>query len=328
MSAEFARNVTWFTLTGAALREDETRSFAGKEETMNERLMASASAFALLAALALAPPAAAAPRETVIHDFAGSPRDGNQPLTDLLLDRAGRLYGTTSAGGSGECKSGAELIGCGTAFRLTPPAPGKILWTESVYSFPDLAGANPSGLTYAGAIRGEPYDGIAPLFGTAATGGAHGGGYVFELVPPGKKDTGWREKTLYSFASTGNDGAFPLAGLLLDKTGAIYGTTSQNTPAIFPMCYVTSSGRGYTDCGVVFKLTPPARGKTQWTEEVIYRFSGAARADGGKPAAELLMDKTGRLYGTTSIGGKGGCGVRLSESPPSSSSLVAARSSA
>jgi uncharacterized repeat protein (TIGR03803 family) len=55
----------------------------------------------------------------------------------------------------------------------------------------------------------------------------------------------------------------------------------------------------------VFKLSPPAAGETQWTETVLYRFSGN---DGAFPSGDLIMDANGVLYGTTEVGGNSACG--------------------
>jgi hypothetical protein len=278
---------------------------------MGASLRSSVSYLALLAGLALGSARAAAlPIEAVLYDFKGGASDGRNPQTALIIDKTGALYGTTGAGGSGTCATGGSTIGCGTAFRLAPPTAGKTGWSETaLYSFPATdvpsgSTANPSALTYAGAADGEPYDGVSPLFGTATNGGAHGQGYVFALLPPANGRTAWIARTLYNFGSSHADGAFPQAGLLLDRTGALYGTTtSQGTGGGCSERISAHGGSARQNCGLVFKLTPPAKGMTRWTEAVIYRFNGVASGDGGVPAAALLMDKTGRLYGTTNIGG-------------------------
>jgi hypothetical protein len=183
---------------------------------------------ALLWALAVgAPqPAAAAPSETVIHDFQGAPTDGQNPQNALVIDETGALYGTTSAGGSARCtltefRKPSTVIGCGTVFRPTPPTAGKTNWSETVpYSFPatnisqkkERFGphtADPGALTYDGAVLGEPYDSVSPLDGAASSGGAFEDGYVFEPVPPAQGKTGWIATTLYDFGSSSADGAHP-----------------------------------------------------------------------------------------------------------------------
>jgi uncharacterized repeat protein (TIGR03803 family) len=85
---------------------------------------------------------------------------------------------------------------------------------------------------------------------------------------------------LHSFTG-GADGADPAAGLILDKKGNLYGTTS---------------GGGTSNQGTVFKLD------TTGTETVLHRFTGS---DGGGPEASLVLDKAGNLYGTTLYGTSG-----------------------
>jgi hypothetical protein len=101
------------------------------------------------------------------------------------------------------------------------------------------------------------------------------------------------ETVLYSFKGGSNDGLEPVAGLIFDKQGALYGTTA-------------SAG---TNLGTVFKLTPPANGQTAWTPTVLYRFTGGS--DGGDPVAVLIADDSGALYSTTIIGGIDGTVFKL-----------------
>ncbi len=105
------------------------------------------------------------------------------------------------------------------------------------------------------------------------------------------------EQPIYTFQG-GASGALPQAGLIADKAGNLYGTT-------------TGGAAGY---GVVFKLSPPAQGSTQWTQTVLYAFTGGA--DGGVPQTRLTLGQKGVLYGTTTQGGPAGQGVVFSLSPP------------
>jgi uncharacterized repeat protein (TIGR03803 family) len=135
------------------------------------------------------------------------------------------------------------------------------------------------------------------LLGTTPYGGASAGGTVFKVVPKG------RETVLYSFA-IGSDGNAPLAGLIKDKAGNLYGTTYEGGD--------TSCYNGY-GCGTVFKLTPDG------TETVLYAFQGGS--DGAVPQASLIMDEAGNLYGTTVRGGnisdcdRYGCGTVFKLAP-------------
>ena len=210
--------------------------------------------------------------EKVLHSFQSDGKDGNTPYAGLTIDKAGNLYGTTFLGGSGSsCGPG----GCGTVFELTPGARGK--WTERVlHNF--HTNAEDGFRSWAGLI----FDTAGNLYGSTAVGGSHGGfGIVFELTPGthGK----WSEKVLYSF--NGKDGAYPLAGLILDTTGNLYGTTN---------------GDNYSNFGNAFELKPGAHGK--WTEKVLHGFGDGM--DGASPSSGgLIFDKAGNLYGTTPYGG-------------------------
>jgi uncharacterized repeat protein (TIGR03803 family) len=202
-------------------------------------------------------------KEKVLHSFTGGV-DGAYPEAGLVRDSAGNLYGTTEGGGA---------YGAGVVFKLDKTGAESLL-----YSFTGGAdGANP----WAGLVR----DSAGNLYGTTEAGGADNDGVVFKL------DTTGTETVLYSFTG-GADGAGPVAGLLRDSAGNLYGTTT--------------NGGACINCGLVFKLK--ANGK----EKVLYSFSW----DGGAyPWAGLVRDSQGNLYGTTQDGGGNdqcggpGCGV-------------------
>ena len=114
------------------------------------------------------------------------------------------------------------------------------------------------------------------------------------------------ETVLYSFEGD-SDGGDPMAGLLADKRGALYGTTRGTSPDCV----------SNTTCGTVFKLTPPAKYHTDWTETVIYQFCSLPDcSDGGGPLAGLIADRLGALYGTTSGGGATRHGTVFKLAPP------------
>jgi uncharacterized repeat protein (TIGR03803 family) len=209
--------------------------------------------------------------------------DGRFPIAGLILDASGNLYGTTETGGTHN--------NAGTVFELSQDG-NTGAWSERVlYGFCALSGAacidgeNPA----AGLIMG----GAGNLYGTTESGGVHGHGTAFELTLD--KTTGtWSEKVLYSFCSEAAclDGSGPRAGLLMDRSGNLYGTTEQ--------------GGAYRNGGTVFELT---RNQTtgRWSEKVLHSFcarvhDGSCR-DGAAPLAALIMDQSGNLYGTTFQGG-------------------------
>ncbi len=130
-----------------------------------------------------------------------------------------------------------------------------------------------------------------------------GCGTVFELSPV--SGGGWMEQVLYNFQG-GNDGLFPMAGLIFDQSGNLYGTTSAG-----------GMGCGFgpdSGCGTVFELRPPSQPGGSWTETVLYRFTGGA--DESYPTGSLLFDSLGNLYGTTQGNGSFGTVFELTPSSP------------
>ncbi len=213
----------------------------------------------------------------ILHSFRHN--DGHNPLSGLIFDVAGNLYGTTGYGGSG---SACGRDGCGTVFKLTPNGDGS--WTESVlHWFNGGDGAWPS----AGLI----FDAAGNLYGTIPYGGAFGYGTVFELTPNG--DGSWTESVLHWF--NGSDGAGPAGGLIFDTAGNLYGPTYYG---------------GAQSDGTVFELTP--NGDGSWGESVLHSFKGS---DGVEPVAGLTFDAAGNLYGTTYYGGAKGKGTVFELTP-------------
>jgi uncharacterized repeat protein (TIGR03803 family) len=242
----------------------------------------------------------------LLHTFTGG-QDGANPVGVLVLDSAGNLYGTTNAGGNDNECTFEPPDGCGVVFQLTPLAgggwQGKVLHT--------FTGGNDGGNPLAGLIM----DAAGNLYGTTRGGGTNclGCGTVFKLAPTG--DGTWKETVLYNFCSVANcaDGEQPFAGLVSDSAGNFYGTT-------FTGGIGTCAPEG---CGVIFELTPIADG---WKETVLHSFTGGE--DGANPAASLVLDAAGNLYGTTAYGGATGencfhdlsgtgCGVAFQLTPTS-----------
>jgi uncharacterized repeat protein (TIGR03803 family) len=263
-------------------------------------------------ALLLAPAARAQYTESVLFTFGGS--DGGVPDAGLIFDSHGNLYGTTNEGGtSPDCMAGSVMTpnDCGTVFELSPPSGGSGPWTETVlYSFCTVGGSSCFDGKYPAA--GVIFDSKGNLYGTTYFGGANSYGTVFELSPPTGGGSGpWSETVLYSFCSVGScaDGYLPTDSLIFDSKGNLYGTT------------YFGGVNGETD-GAVFELSPPSGGSGAWTESVIYSFcstnsGGSSCTDGDDPAAGLIFDSKGNLYGTTQYGGTaGGYGTVFELSPP------------
>jgi uncharacterized repeat protein (TIGR03803 family) len=213
--------------------------------------------------------------KTALYAFQGG-ADGIGPfLGDLVFDPVANIYGTTCCGGS--------LGGNGTVFELTPSGSG---WTESVlHSF----GGSGDGV--------QPWNGVTldnggNLYGTTTNGGSSNAGMVFQLV----RSMGWTEKSPYSFAD-GNDGGYPLSGLIFDQEGNLYGATTDG-----------GTGGG----GTVFVLTPSGG---SWTYSVLSNLAGTPGGCG--PEGNLVMDQAGSLYGTTMCDGAYGFGSVFKLTPTS-----------
>ena len=213
--------------------------------------------------------------ETILHSFTGFPDDGAMPLAGLRRDKDGNLYGTTFAGGKNTCTY--SNFGCGTIFKIDLIAGSEIIlynfgasWVDGEYPYSRLTG-----------------DGTGNLYGTTWEGGiggqVNGLGTVFELYAA---STGYSMTTLYSFTDS-LDGAFPVAGVVLDAEGNIYGTTKEGGT------HCLTRNKGQSGCGTVFELD------TAGKETVLHSF--VRRNDEAYPVADLMRDKKGNLYGTTSL---------------------------
>jgi uncharacterized repeat protein (TIGR03803 family) len=201
-----------------------------------------------------------------LHGFTGS-TDGGFP-SRLILDSSGNLYGTTYQGGDYHCDPANPGRGCGVVYRMDTEGNETVL-----FSFRPLPDAEfPS----AGLVQ----DSAGNLYGTTEWGGASNFGTIFKLDRSGK------ETVLYSFTG-GKDGRHPAAGLVLDRAGNLYGTTTYGGNL---SCVIKRTEDG---CGVVFKLNKYGK------ETVLHRFVGT---DGGWPMADLLRDSQGNFYGTTTSG--------------------------
>jgi uncharacterized repeat protein (TIGR03803 family) len=257
--------------------------------------------------------------ETVLYAFCSlyPCTDGADPYAGVIRDSAGNLYGTTRSGGT---------AGCGVVYKLDTTGHYAVLYNFT--GGPDgampqggvirdatgnlfgttMAGGSYSGSCYlqgcgvvfkldtlghqtvlhsftGGADGSTPYasltgDTLLNLYGTTALGGAVGAGVVFKL------DASGQQTVLYSFPG-GNDGNDPEAGVTgCGSTANLYGTTYRG---------------GVWNAGVVYRLDATRH------ETVLYNFAGGA--DGGNPAASVICDAAGNLYGTTTAGGTANVGV-------------------
>ena len=213
-------------------------------------------------------------KETAVYSFAGG-NDGGFPQGGLVANAKGRMFGVTTSDGANHS---------GVIFEA---AKKNGAWVETpIYTF---TGGSDGGDPQAGLM----IDSAGNLYGTTYMGGQsqapNGYGTVFELSP-GQNKT-WTFKVLWTF-SDGNDGALPSGRLTMDSSGNVYGTT-------------TEGGTGVV--GTVFELSPPTNGGTNWTESVLYNFTG--NSDGGEPMGNVLLGSDGNIYGTTAGYGQYNYGV-------------------
>jgi uncharacterized repeat protein (TIGR03803 family) len=242
--------------------------------------------------------------------------DGSSPSGNLIMDGAGKLYGTTFMGGTGN----SDFGGGGTVFSIDTATGAETV----LYNFCSRRYCNDGQNPAAGVIM----DGTGNLYGTTENGGGGvGTGAVFKLARGGK------EKVVYSFDADG-----PVSGVIMDSAGNLYGTTVQGGPVeegdvfevtpdgtfkeLYAFCsqsncsdgdqpwareglimdgagnlYGTTKFGGVNDYGTVFKVTPAG------AETVLYDLcSRRDCSDGANPAAGLMMDGAGNLYGTTLFG--------------------------
>lgn len=245
-------------------------------------------------------------QQTVLHSFGGF--DGASPETGVILDSAGNLYGVTPTGGTSFA---------GTVYMLNSSGNETVL-----YNFTGGADGNQP----VGVIRNS----AGNLYGTTVSGGAYGYGVVFEI------SAGGHETVLYNFTG-GADGSLPMAGVIGDSEGNLYGTTfeggASGAGVVYKLAangdeivlysfapgadgtspasglvmdsagnlYGTASGGGASGAGTVYKLDPSGN------ETVLYSFTGGT--DGGSPAAGVVRDGGGNLYGSTPVGGNNNVGV-------------------
>jgi uncharacterized repeat protein (TIGR03803 family) len=267
--------------------------------------------------------------ETVLYSFTGKP-DGANPVAGLAIDKAGNLYGTTTAGGAS---------GNGTVFKLAVPTETGGEWAEQVlYSF----AAGTDGNT---PIGGVTFDASGNLYGTTSAGGTDGDGTVFELTPSTPR---WTENILHNF-QLGSDGGVPYAGLVLDGE-TLYGATTEggeggqngggtlfkltnangawtfnelyglsgwgisgsyrNLLMVGGKIYATTHCDGQNNAGTVYEMSLSGG---SWNYTPLYVFTGGS--DGLFSISNLVADNKGNLYGVTLGGGAYGSGVAFKVTP-------------
>jgi uncharacterized repeat protein (TIGR03803 family) len=261
---------------------------------------------------------------SVLYSFeGGASGDGLEPAyATLISDELGNLYGTTPGGGAN---------GDGTVYEVSPPSIQGGAWTETVLH--DFCQDNCS------VDGGSPWGGVTldsagNLYGTTQEGAIDGlWGVLYELSP--NPDASWTETVLYKF--TQKHAGMSESGVSIDAAGNLYGTlsygglqdcdsycggvfryspsTGKEVSFLFngqdggnPIAGVLLNGDAAygtttSGAGTVFRI----QGRT---ETVLYTFCARSHcADGGIPSPGALTQNSGRLYGTTSNGGRYNGGV-------------------
>lgn len=233
----------------------------------------------------------AAPAQEIssIWSFTGKNGEGAYPLAPPVFDSTGAIYGTTALGGSGQF---------GTVFKLTPPSNGGT-WTQSIL------------YTFSGGSDGQQPQDLAAiakaLFSTTYLGGSNncyqGCGTIFQLTPTASGP--WTKTLLYEFLG-GEDGQAP-GNLRAGEDGVLYGITPSGGPP--------SGACKDVGCGTVFELIPPTQKGDPWTKTILYSFPSSPR-DGLTPNADIVLDASGNIFGTTYGGGNSNYGTVWELSPP------------
>jgi uncharacterized repeat protein (TIGR03803 family) len=195
---------------------------------------------------------------------------------------------TSTSGSFYGTATGCGRYNGGGVFKLAPDGAEKLIHSFNL----DRSGFHP----FAGLLM----DANGNLYGADADGGRNGDGTLFKI------DSDGSERVLHTFKGPPNDGSVPAGTLIMDKSGNLYGTTQGGGVA---GCYADGG------CGIVFKVA------LDGTKTVLHFFKGG-RADGANPAAGVVADSAGNLYGTTEFGdssnncnGVPGCGTVFEVTP-------------
>jgi uncharacterized repeat protein (TIGR03803 family) len=268
--------------------------------------------------------------ETVLYNFCSQPKcaDGTQPESGMVVDSAGNLYGlvnsedetlvyelSPSEGGWTKQviysvttyyaidNNGLVMDTSGDIFTLAASPPPKFRpcvvrlspngqggW-NSTYLY-DFGPTSPTG-TLA-------LDKAGNIYGTTLGGGIKENGTVYKLSLA--KNGKWAKKVLYAFEEPTH---WPWAGVVLDASGNVFGTTQVGGQYI---C-------GWP-CGTVYELSPVGK---KYQEKLLWEFNGT---DGWGPQSSMILDDLGNLYGEA-VGGStypsgcygNGCGVVFEVTP-------------
>lgn len=207
---------------------------------------------------------------TALYGFNGGSDGANPQTANVVFGHDGAMYGSTYYGGGG-CPGN----GCGTVFKLQPPAnvcrSVSCPWTETVlHAFNGSDGAGPVGAVV--------FDSNDNLDGATNNGGFNNGGAIYQL-----NSGGWQEEILF------HPYGYPGSSVSIDNAENLNGTTFNGGPNKF---------------GSIYQLTPAGLG---WMETDLYDFTNGV--DGSYPQAGVIFDQAGNVFGATSAGGTGNGGT-------------------
>ena len=241
--------------------------------------------------------------------------DGSSPAGSgsLIADAAGNLYGTTHNGGAfpaagADCPFGPAAAGCGTVFKIAKTATGYATTPTTLYNFCSQSTTTITCADGATPSAGLIFDANGNLFGTTTFGGAARFGTIFEIKADPTSPTGYASTPiiLTSFCSREGlvggigackDGTDPLAPLIMDAAGNLFGTSVGGGIN----CVLTGG------CGTAFELPVDTTTPTGYASVIAATDSGSftGGVDGKFPFAGLFMDPNGNVFGTNSQGGTG-----------------------
>lgn len=212
----------------------------------------------------------------------------------IVFDTLGDVFGLYEFGSP---YVGCEQNGCGKLYELTPPVGGSGPWTETdLYTFTTTNGHND--IPYTLTRKGNA------LYGITTDGGSVGEGSVWQ-ARYNSRSSNWKVSDVHDFCTALDgygdctDGSNPTGGVVFDGLGNMYGTTFYGGPGIQ---YNTGSG-------TVFQLMPPQSKGTAWGYTLLrvyypgFSTDQNGVLDGWSPGQTLTLDKSGNVYGTTSVGG-------------------------
>ena len=200
-----------------------------------------------------------------LHSFTYQGDDGAAPQAGVTIGPDGTLFGTTVGGGSA-----TGMAPCSTSSLQHTPV--RLHFAHGLAQLSTrLQGSDNDGATPYGNVV---FDSQGDLYGTTLAGGTINDGTVYKATRSGGT---WNVSVIHNFGAS-NDGCYPVAGVVVDSAGNLYGTTTEG---------------GANDEGTVFELSPSEGG---WIESYLHSFSGS---DGCLSAGGSRLRPGGNLYGAT-----------------------------